>query len=151
MAIGYEKARNLMRQLDWKMRVSTLGDSVEKIVLFHPCQQQEHTVRIESGRKLIQECILSQRLDSMTVILEYNRVEEEMDRTRWFAIVRWCADDVIAVAKERGIHLTEEQATEWLKRNGRWFREMLVEHGNEILSDADFGDVKEADENQEAR
>ena len=49
MEIGYEKARNLMRQLDWKMQVSTLGDSVEKIVLLHPAQDYEYTVRLETA------------------------------------------------------------------------------------------------------
>ena len=36
MAIGYGRARNLMRQLGWNMRVTTICDSVDKIVLFHP-------------------------------------------------------------------------------------------------------------------
>ena len=35
MAIGYEKARNLMRQLDWKMQVRTSDSGIEKMVLFH--------------------------------------------------------------------------------------------------------------------
>lgn len=48
MAIGYERARNLMRQLNWRMRVKTICDSVEKIVLFHPCQGKEYTVRMDS-------------------------------------------------------------------------------------------------------
>ena len=51
MAIGYEKARNMMRQLDWKMRVTTICDSVDKIVLFHPTQYREYTVRLDSGRR----------------------------------------------------------------------------------------------------
>ena len=138
MAIGYERARNLMRQLDWKMRVSTLGDSVEKIVLFHPCQRKEYTVRMDSGRKLMRECVLSQRLDSMTAVLEYNRAEAEVEKPQWFAITRWSAEDVLAAAEEQGVTLTEAQAIEWWKRNERRFEEMMIEHGNEILSDIDF-------------
>ena len=36
MAIGYVRARNLMRQLDWKMRVTIMVGSVTKIELYHP-------------------------------------------------------------------------------------------------------------------
>lgn len=145
MVIGYDKARNLMRQLDWKMRVSTLGNSVEKIVLFHPRQQQEYTVRIESGRKLMRECVMSQRMDSMTAVLEYNRVESEVEDPKWFATTRWSTEDVIDAAEERGITLTEEQATAWWKRNERRFQEMLIAHGNEILSYMDFEEGAEND------
>lgn len=141
MAIGYEKARNLMRQLDWKMRVSTLGDSVEKIVLFHHRQEKEYTVRMDSGRKLMRECVLSQRLDGMTAVLEYNRAEAEVETPRWFAVTRWCAEDVLAAAGGQGIPMTEAQAVEWWKRNERRFQDLMVEHGNEILSNMDFEEV----------
>lgn len=140
MAIGYEKARNLMRQLDWKMQVSTLGDSVEKIVLFHPAQDYEYTVRLDSGRKLLRECVMQHRIDSMTAILEYNRMEAEVEKPQWFAVTRWCAGDVVAAAEERGVTMTEAQAVEWWKRNERRFQDLMVEHGNEILSDMDFGE-----------
>lgn len=140
MAIGYEKARNLMRQLNWKMQVSTLGDSVEKIVLFHPAQDYEYTVRLDSGRKLLRECVMQHRIDSMTAILEYNRMEAEVEKPQWFAVTRWCAGDVVAAAEERGVTMTEAQAVEWWKRNERRFQDLMVEHGNEILSDMDFGE-----------
>ena len=80
MAIGYEKARNMMRQLDWKMRVTTICDSVDKIVLFHPTQYREYTVRLDSGRRLMRECVVRYRLDSMTAVLEYNRAEAEVEK-----------------------------------------------------------------------
>lgn len=140
MAIGYEKASNLMRQLDWKMQVSTLGDSVEKIVLFHPAQDYEYTVRLDSGRKLLRECVMQHRIDSMTAILEYNRMEAEVETPQWFAVTRWYAGDVVAAAEERGVTMTEAQAVEWWKRNERRFQDLMVEHGNEILSDMDFGE-----------
>lgn len=140
MTIGYEKARNLMRQLDWKMRVSTAGNNVDKIVLFHTSQRKEHTVILDSGRKLMRECILSMRLDSHTAILEYNRVEAELEKPQWFAVTRWCAEDVMAAAEEQGIPMTNAQAVEWWKRNERRFQDLMVEHGNEILSDMDFGE-----------
>lgn len=138
MAIGYEQARNLMRQLDWKMRVSTAGNNVDKIVLFHTSQRREHTVRLESGRKLMRECVLSMRLDSHTAILEYNRVEAELERPQWFGVTRWCVEDVMAAAEERGVTMTEEQAAAWWERNERRFQDLMVEHGNDILSNMDF-------------
>lgn len=143
MVIGYEKARNLMRQLDWKMRVCTMGDGVKKIELFHPEQKQEYTVRIESGRKLLRECIFDQRLDSRTLILRYNRIEAELvEAPRWFAETRWAPEDAIAAAKERGIALTKDQAVAWWKRNERRFQNLMTEYGNEILSNMDFEEGK---------
>ncbi len=51
--IGYEKARNLMRQLDWKMRVtSRIVDydiQVESIELYHPLRESTYRVRKDSG------------------------------------------------------------------------------------------------------
>ena len=142
MEIGYEKARNLMRQLDWKMQVSTLGDSVEKIVLLHPAQDYEYTVRLDSGRKLLRECVMQHRIDSMTAILEYNRTEAEVENPQWFAVTRWAPEDVIAAAEEQGVTLTEEQAVAWWEKNGRRFQDLMVEHGNEILSNMDFEEVE---------
>lgn len=55
---------------------------------------------------------------------------------RWFAQVRWCAEDVIAAAERNGITLTPAQAEKWLEKNERWFREMLTEYGNEVLASA---------------
>ena len=92
MAIGYEKARNLMRQLDWKMQVRTSDSGIEKMVLFHLEQDKEYTVRMESGRKLIRECVLSQRLDGSTAVLEYNRIEAELENPKWFATTRWAPE-----------------------------------------------------------
>ena len=142
MAIGYEKARNLMRQLDWKMQVTTICDSVEKIVLFHPLQDREYTVRLDSGRKLMRECVMQHRIDSMTAILEYNRTEAEVENPQWFAVTRWAPEDVIAAAEEQGVTLTEEQAVAWWEKNGRRFQDLMVEHGNEILSNMDFEEVE---------
>ena len=140
MAIGYEKARNLMRQLDWKMQVTTICDSVEKIVLFHPLQDREYTVRLDSGRKLMRECVMQHRIDSMTAILEYNRTETEVEKPQWFAVTRWAPEDVIAAAEEQDVTLTEEQAVTWWQKNERKIQDILVEAGNEILSNMGFED-----------
>lgn len=138
MAIGYEKARNLMRQLDWKMRVTTICNSVERIVLFHPRQEKEYTVRMDSGRKLMRECVVYYRLDNQTTVLDYNRVEEEVEKPRWFAATRWSPGDVMVAAKEQGVTLTEELAAVWWRKNERHFQDLMVTHGNEILSRVDF-------------
>lgn len=59
----------------------------------------------------------------------------------WFAKTRWCADDVIEVAKQKGIVLTPQQAESWWKKNENWFKDTLTEYGNEILFNADFSEV----------
>lgn len=141
MAIGYEKARNLMRQLDWKMQVRTSDSGIEKMVLFHLEQDKEYTVRMESGRKLIRECVLSQRLDGSTAVLEYNRIEAELENPKWFATTRWAPEDVIEAAEEQGVTLTEEQAVAWWKENEKDFEDLIVGHGNEILSCTNFKEV----------
>lgn len=57
---------------------------------------------------------------------------------QWFATTRWCAEDVMSVAEERGIQMTEEQAIAWWRRNEQRFQNLLVERGNELLADMDF-------------
>ena len=141
MAIGYEKARNMMRQLDWKMRVTTICDSVDKIVLFHPTQYREYTVRLDSGRRLMRECVVRYRLDSMTAVLEYNRAEAEVEEPQWFATTRWSPGDVMVAAEEQGVTLTEEQAATWWRKNERHFQDLMVTHGNEILAEIDFKEM----------
>lgn len=138
--IGYERARNLMRQLNWKMQVSTLGGNVEKIVLLHPEQDHEYTVRLDSGKKLMRECVMQHRIDSTTAILEYNRMEVDVETLQWFAITKWSPEDAMAAAKEQGVTLTKEQAIAWWSRNENRFQNMMVEHGNEVLSNMDFVD-----------
>ena len=51
-------------------------------------------------------------------------------------------EDVIAAAEEQGVTLTEEQAVAWWEKNGRRFQDLMVEHGNEILSNMDFEEVE---------
>lgn len=60
-----------------------------------------------------------------------------------FAVVKWLTDDAIAAAAEYGVTLTEEQAAEWWNNNGKWFAEALMQTGNEILSDINWGEVVE--------
>ena len=62
---------------------------------------------------------------------------------KWFSIVRWCAEDVIAAVERNGIALTKAQAEKWLKKNECWFKEMLTEYGNEVLASASKESFKE--------
>lgn len=70
--IGYQKARNLMRQLDWKMLATVHGDSIDQIVLYHPKRETKYKVRIDSGVKLWNECREIKMLDHCTQLLCYD-------------------------------------------------------------------------------
>ena len=72
MAIGYERARNLMRQLDWKMRATTNEQGVKSMELYHPLRPNKYKVRSDSGAKLLRECRVVKRIDSKTAILCYD-------------------------------------------------------------------------------
>lgn len=70
-----------------------------------------------------------------------NQEENEFPEQPWHAITRWCADDVIEAAKANGIEMTPQQAELWWKKNENWFKNALVEYGNEVLADANFSEV----------
>lgn len=75
-----------------------------------------------------------------------NYIEDEQEKDDdvnqyWFAETRWCTDDIIGIAKDNGIEMTPQQAEQWWKKNENWFKNALVEYGNEILFNADFSEV----------
>lgn len=75
-----------------------------------------------------------------------NYIEDEQEKDDgvdqyWFAETRWCTDDIIGIAKDNGIEMTPQQAKQWWKKNENWFKNALVEYGNEVLEDADFDEV----------
>ena len=72
--IGYEKAKNLMKQLDWKLRVTMDGENVEKVEVYHPKRITVYTVRKDSYKRLYGECrvICSDPNDPRTAILCYD-------------------------------------------------------------------------------
>ena len=75
-----------------------------------------------------------------------NYIEDEQEKDDgvdqyWFAPTCWCTDDVIDAAKQKGIVLTPKQAELWWKKNENWFRNALVEYGNEVLANVDFSEV----------
>ena len=75
-----------------------------------------------------------------------NYIEDEQEKDDdvnqyWFAETRWCIDDVIDASKKKGIVLTPQQAESWWEKNEKRFKDIIVEHGNEVLEDADFDEV----------
>lgn len=75
-----------------------------------------------------------------------NYIEDEQEKDDdvnqyWFAETRWCIDDIIGIAKDNGIEMTPQQAEQWWKKNENWFKNALVEYGNEVLEDASFNEV----------
>lgn len=54
--IGYEKAKALMVQLDWKLRVTMDGEDLMRAELYHPNRHTVHTVRKDSYKRLYREC-----------------------------------------------------------------------------------------------
>lgn len=143
MAIGYTEAKNLMRQLGWKMRAVVDESGVREMAVFHPLQDNEFKLREATGRNLLRECRVECRPDRHTVILEYNRTEEDVYIQKWFAVTRWSAEDVVAAAKAKGVHMTEQQAVDWWRKNESAFRDTITQYGNEILADMNFEEDNE--------
>lgn len=52
-------------------------------------------------------------------------------KNNYFAVVKWTIEDIQAVHPE----WTESKCVEWWRQNERWFKETLIQLGNEILSD----------------
>lgn len=72
--IGYTKARNLMRQLDWKMLVGMDhdGGGAVSFALYHPKQPHQYKIRKDCGKKLYAECRVIGSKDYNTAILCYD-------------------------------------------------------------------------------
>ena len=51
----------------------------------------------------------------------------------WHGETRWCADDLIGIAKSAGIEMDDEQAEDWWREHEKEFRNAMVQYGNEIL------------------
>ncbi len=52
---------------------------------------------------------------------------------KWYGIVRWTVNDVIAAVASRGITMTVQDAEKWWGENERAFCNRMVELGNEVL------------------
>lgn len=51
----------------------------------------------------------------------------------WHGETRWCADDVIGIAKSAGIEMDDEQAEDWWRDHEKEFCHAMVQYGNELL------------------
>lgn len=58
-----------------------------------------------------------------------------MAETKYFAVVRWTAQDVMAIAKGNGVLMTFEQAESWLENHENGLKQALTQIGNEMLED----------------
>lgn len=54
-----------------------------------------------------------------------------MEQLKCYAVIKWTIEDLQASKPE----WSEKQCAEWWKHNERWFKETLIQLGNEILSD----------------
>lgn len=67
-----------------------------------------------------------------------NAKKKNVDSDEWFGIVRWTVENVIAAAAEQGVSLTAETAAAWWRNNENAFKNIMVEYGNQVLSDMDY-------------
>ena len=72
MAIGYEKAKKLMAEEGYELLVTMSGESIEHIAVRKTDFSGQQTVRIDSGRRLMQECTVAGSLDYRTAIMHYD-------------------------------------------------------------------------------
>jgi len=76
MTIGYEHAKNLMVQLDWKakvtMDISSHDTVLERVTLYHPRRENTYNVRRDSAKRLLAECRVCGRVDDRTAIMCYD-------------------------------------------------------------------------------
>lgn len=72
MTIGYEKARNLMRQLKWEAHVTMHGEELIRVELSHPMQPNIYNVRRDAAKKLLPECVVSHSLTNETAVMVYD-------------------------------------------------------------------------------
>lgn len=78
--IGYEKAKNLMKQLDWKLRVTMDGEDLQGVECYHPKQPAVYSVRKDSYKKLYPECrIVGQGENCREAILCYDHAGSNED------------------------------------------------------------------------
>ena len=72
MAIGYEKTKKLMAEEGYELLVTMSGESIEHIAVRKTDFSGQQTVRIDSGRRLMQECTVAGSLDYRTAIMHYD-------------------------------------------------------------------------------
>lgn len=61
-------------------------------------------------------------------------------REKYYAVVRWMPEDIMAIAEGRGISMTREEAEHWFEEHENGIKQALTEFGNEMLSDSLVGE-----------
>ena len=56
-------------------------------------------------------------------------------KEKYYAVVRWMPEDIMAIAEGKGISMTREEAERWFKDHENGIKQTLTEIGNEMLSD----------------
>lgn len=74
VTIGYKRAKNLMMQLDWKLRVTMNRETLElqHVEIYHPKQPTVYSVRRDSARILLAECRVIGPANMDTAIMCYD-------------------------------------------------------------------------------
>jgi hypothetical protein len=58
--------------------------------------------------------------------------EESMSK-KYYAEVCWAPEDVIGIAQDNGITITEKEAEQWLAENEQYIADRLVELGVDVI------------------
>lgn len=61
--------------------------------------------------------------------------QAEAQEPEWFGSLRWCAEDLLGIATQCGITMTQGEAVAWWEQNESTFKNLLTEAGNQILTD----------------
>lgn len=70
--IGYDEAKNLMKQLDWKMALTMVEGLITEVEVYHPISKGRHKVRKDAAKKLCPELRVICSRDHFTAILGYD-------------------------------------------------------------------------------
>jgi len=60
---------------------------------------------------------------------------EKLEKPKYYAEIRWTVEDVIDVAAENGVTMSEEEAKKFWKENDLHLRDKLLEQGKEYIED----------------
>ncbi len=61
-------------------------------------------------------------------------------KEKYYAVVRWMPEDIMAIAEEKGISMTRDEAEHWFEEHENDIKQTLTQVGNEMLSDMLVGD-----------
>ena len=56
-------------------------------------------------------------------------------KEKYYAVIRWSAEDIMGIAEDKGIEVSREEAEAWWQKHEKEFKESLTSVGNEMLED----------------